>query len=229
MLATTVTPLSVSGQDLRPMSASHVKASAEDTQSPVGSQVQELIDKGWELLNSEHYSDAEATFTEAITQDPKSVDALYGRAVARYCLEKMELALEDLGQALAIDSKNLDVLFGIGFIQEKMGHTDLAIAAYNEMLVIVPDDVAIIWRVCNLHYSTKNLEGCVADLSRIIELTPDDPWAYYYRGVVHKEMGNKELAKADFQKASEVFIATNPDYQAIQDQLASLMEDQGEG
>ena len=54
---------------------------------------------------------------------------------------------------------------------------------------------------CYLQLEDK--EKALPDLDQAIELDPEYGWAYYTRGSIYMEMGEYELAEADFSKAQE--------------------------
>ena len=49
-------------------------------------------------------------------------------------------------------------------------------------------------------YKAKNYTGCLQAAQAILKVSPSNAYAFYYEGLSHMQLGNKEDAEASFQK-----------------------------
>lgn len=87
--------------------------------------------RGTRLLEAEAYEKAVPDLTEAIDHNPNDGRAFSRRSFARYRLEDLEGALEDLSVAIGIDHDDRDYV-ARGRILQKLGRLEEAIADFEE-------------------------------------------------------------------------------------------------
>ncbi len=72
----------------------------------------------------------------------------------------------------------------------------------------------------NLAYTLRkqgknNFDEALGHYNKAIELKPGIPEPYMYRGVLHVQMGNKELAQNDYEKLVAMYSSLAPELQYV--------------
>ena len=100
------------------------------------------IDRGRAHAALEHWGEAEADLSRALSLDPERAAAYTFRATARRMLNKLDMALEDLQLALALDAKDPAALLERGNVYRLMEKKDLARAGWLAAITLGPDSKA---------------------------------------------------------------------------------------
>jgi tetratricopeptide (TPR) repeat protein len=58
-------------------------------------------------------------------------------------------------------------------------------------------------------YRERAFEPAVLSFSRALELDPQRVWAFYYRGLAYRELGQYDLARADLQQILQLAPGTS--------------------
>jgi tetratricopeptide (TPR) repeat protein len=69
-------------------------------------------------------------------------------------------------------------------------------------------------------YANSSYNEAISYFNQSIQLDPNNAYAYYYRGMVYKSLGETEQAIADFQKC----LTLNPDAETRQEVETYLEE-----
>ena len=85
-------------------------------------------------FNSHDMVRAEFFYTEAIRINPNYIKALHKRALARYELEKIDGAFEDIKAAFALDRKNAEIHSAYSKILEKYNENTRKSKAISEKM-----------------------------------------------------------------------------------------------
>jgi tetratricopeptide (TPR) repeat protein len=98
-----------------------------------------LMQKARETADAAYYTHAERAYRQALTLNPRSVDALVGMAWIDSGRHAFEESMNWAHKALALDPKSNDAYGLIGDAQVEIGDYDAALTAYQQMLDIRPD------------------------------------------------------------------------------------------
>lgn len=93
-----------------------------------------LMQKAGETADAAYYTHAERAYNQALSLNPKSVDALTGLAWIESGRHEFEKSLDWAHKALAVDSKSNDAYGLIGDAQVEIGDYEAAYTAYQQML-----------------------------------------------------------------------------------------------
>jgi len=89
-----------------------------------------------QLLESGLYKDAIPVFTVVIRRMPELASAWRGRGVAYHNEKQLDLALEDLNEAVKLNPKYADAFRDRGLLHRDMGQKDKAIADLQTALTL---------------------------------------------------------------------------------------------
>jgi cytochrome c-type biogenesis protein CcmH/NrfG len=116
------------------------RASAlEATIAKNGRDVESRVQLGDLYFDAERFSDATKWYQEALTIDPKHVNASTDLGIAYYYMNQPDRALEQFARSLAIDPKHTKTLLNIGIVRA-FGKQDLEGAAkvWQDVIDIAP-------------------------------------------------------------------------------------------
>ncbi|MFL6539852.1 MAG: tetratricopeptide repeat protein [Chthoniobacterales bacterium] len=141
----------------------------------------------------------------ALELDPKSVHAIYNRAV--YKLQNKEDydgAIADLTRAIELDSKTADYYSDRGLARLRKQDTEGAIADFSKAIELEPKNAVALRNRALAKNVRHDADGAIADFDRAIELEPKHANAFNSRGSIKKSKGDLDGAIADFNHAIEL-------------------------
>jgi len=94
--------------------------------------LQNVIDKGLELMRKQHYEPARVQFAKAQQLAPSNSDVLYLLGTSELGLQHKFLARQDFEQALAFNPAHERALLALGELQLEAGETEVAIKAIEK-------------------------------------------------------------------------------------------------
>ncbi|MDB9448919.1 tetratricopeptide repeat protein [Dolichospermum circinale CS-547] len=148
-------------------------------------------------------------FTQAIKIDPYFCEAYYERGLVRNELEDIQGAIEDLNQAIKINPYFCEAYYERGLARDELEDIQGAIEDLNQAIKINPD----YWYFKTTFYSlgsnrfdVGDMQNAIKYFSQAIKIDPYYCEAYYERGIVRDELGEKQGAIADFQAAADIYI-----------------------
>jgi tetratricopeptide (TPR) repeat protein len=189
----------------------------------------------WEMLGHchlllEQYDEALATYDQALLFNRDGSSLYYGRAFVYLAQDDAGAALEDFERVLRLDSNHAGARYGRGLAHAADWQHEEAIADFtwviehgNEDEYIWPyfvDTHPLIDRAWS-YYELERVDEALADLDALLERIPDFHIAYYHRGLLYKELGQIERARADFEEAWRLF--PDPEWRAmVEEELEDL-------
>jgi tetratricopeptide (TPR) repeat protein len=147
----------------------------------------------------EHAAAATA-YGHAIALAPRYADFYLGRAQALERLGDYEGALRDHARILELDPSRNDVRFYRVICLHRAGHAERAIEDMLRLIELEPDDHHNYRILGKMRIEAGQQKQAVVDLTRSLELSPD-ALTFAHRGRARWEMGERELALADFEEA----------------------------
>ncbi|MBC6480408.1 MAG: tetratricopeptide repeat protein [Hormoscilla sp. GM7CHS1pb] len=158
----------------------------------------------WRLFD---YKEAVAAFDEAIKRKPKFEQAWYARGLALKEQEKYQAAMASFDEATEINPKFYEAWRERGDALNLLQRYREALASLDKAININPKDSGLyLLRGFMLQNLERYAEAVEAN-SKAIDIKPH-PFAYNNMGVARYNLGDKEGAIADYNKAIEI----KPDY-----------------
>ncbi len=180
------------------------------------SSAQQWVEYGNQLYRLGEYPKAVIAFNQAITLQPKSLDAYYGKGLALLYSGNGSAPLAAFNIAIDLVPSNSQSKFyylwkyrsialqKLGDSpQERLRQRKRALIATSEAIRLEPEDVILLNEKANLLSELGDKKGAIAIYDLIIA-KGGKAWAYYNRGVNKSELGNKKGAIADYDTAIRI-------------------------
>jgi tetratricopeptide (TPR) repeat protein len=113
--------------------------------------------------------------------------------------------------------------FWRGIESRQEGKSDLAMEEFTKAIELNPDYDLAYYNRALLYYFDRDLARSLEDYSKALELSPDNPYWTYERGFIHAELGHREEAIADLERALDLGLVGS-DKQRVEDALAQLRQ-----
>ncbi|AFY73461.1 tetratricopeptide repeat protein [Synechococcus sp. PCC 7502] len=169
---------------------------------------QEYILKGTELTDRGKYFDAILEYTKAIDQDPQNPLLYYDRGVALSHLHKYEAAIADYTQAIKLKSNFVEAYKNRGLVYaQSQSYQELkqAVIDYDQAIKLAPQDAtSYLGKGLALFRQGKN-DAAIMAVTQANEINPELAIAYFLRASIYIELGNRELALSNYQKAATLY------------------------
>ncbi|KAI9131397.1 serine/threonine-protein kinase [Acaryochloris sp. CCMEE 5410] len=161
--------------------------------------------RGVSKYNLKDLQGALSDYDQALRIDPKREDTLRNRGRIHYDLGKFRAALADYDQAIRLDGKHANAYNGRAHAKGKLGDWKGELADFDKALEL-DDQLIDSYNGRGLaQYNRKNYREAIQDYNRALRIEPDYAVAYFNRGFVKEVQNDVEGAKADFQKAADLY------------------------
>jgi tetratricopeptide (TPR) repeat protein len=171
-----------------------------------------------DYLAQAEYANAAMAANEAIL-DTGANDAYAHRRLGsiRMARNEPDLAVYHLEQSVELNPTDVPTWIDLGNLYDlrgevylKMGDLDLAIADYSKAIELYPeDDLAYAFRAsCYIDIGGEDkIALALEDLERAIAFNSNNAVAYFLRGQIHHNRGDRSRAIADYTKVIELVPA----------------------
>lgn len=161
--------------------------------------------RGVSKYNLKDLEGALSDYDQALRIDPKREDTLRNRGRTHYDLGQYRAALTDFDEAIRLDGENAKAYNGRAHAKGKLGDWKGELADFDKALEL-DDQLVDAYNSRGLaQYNRKNYREAIQDYNAAIRLEPDYAVAYFNRGFVKEVQNGIEGAKADFQKAADLY------------------------
>ena len=148
---------------------------------------------------------AEASFRQALRDDPASAEALYGLGSVYLKQEKNPEARENFERATKLPASYPDTLANswnnLGLLATREGRTIEAIPYFQEALKLNPDHLIALENLGNAYRQQKKWDDARILLERAVAVGPGDPEANYSLGMVFAQLNDNNRAYEYLQRA----------------------------
>jgi tetratricopeptide (TPR) repeat protein/peroxiredoxin len=165
---------------------------------------------------------AEASFQQALRDDPASAEALYGVGSVYLNQNKNEAARDAFERTVKLQAGYPDTLpdawNNLGVLDTREGRIDDAIQQFQWALRRNPQHLAALENLGNAYRAQKNWEEARKSFERALNLAPNDPEANYGLGMVFAQTDDTGKAYDYLQRA----LKSRPDYPEALNNLGIL-------
>jgi tetratricopeptide (TPR) repeat protein len=177
---------------------------------------------GFVYFERGYFEQAEAFFGQALKNDPKSAEALYGLGSAYLQQQKTKDARECFQRALQLHAgypgTPPNAWNNLGILAAREGDTDVAIQYFQRAIQIDPAHSIALQNLGRAYRQKKDWPQAKRMLERALALNPDDPEANYSLGMVYAQQNETERAYDYLQQA----LAARPAYPEALNNLGIL-------
>lgn len=161
--------------------------------------------------------------TGKVSQKPKDRDAdtYLSKGFALFEKKDYQGAINNFDQAIKLNSSDAKAYNYRGLARSDLGDKQGAIADYNQAIKLNPND-----NRGKIRAQLGDMKGALADGDQAIKLEPNNAEAYLLRGAAHYELGDKQGAIKDVQKAGELYQqqGNQENYQKVLQALSLLQQ-----
>ncbi len=158
------------------------------------SQINKYIRQALKLQNPQQQI---VLLDEALTIDPKHLDALFYRAIAKYNLEDYDAAILDFTKIIFYEP-DADSYYNRGNCKFNLLDYQGALLDYEKALELDPDLIGTYFNLGNTKFYLGNYKAAVSDFNKVIRSFPSDYKAYSQRALAHMKLEHYKLAFKDF-------------------------------
>ena len=154
-----------------------------------------------------NYSDALIDFNEAIRRDTAFLQAYENRGVTKFYLHDYKGAIEDYNKALEINPEDYNTFGRRGWAKLYMNDCSGAIYDFTKALEGVEDESQYYNIRGQAKYYLKDYKGAIDDFTAVIRTVGAGRYhksiAYYWRGLIKIDLGQKESGCADLARSAK--------------------------
>jgi tetratricopeptide (TPR) repeat protein len=157
------------------------------------------------FFQREYFGQAEASFRQALRDDPTSAEAFYGVGSACLNLGKMAEARASFRRAVELVPSYPDTLpnawNNLGLLSTREDRTGDAIGYFQQALKVNPDHLIALENLGNAYRQQKNWEQARKVLEHAVAVSPSDPESNYSLGMVFAQTDDAARAYEYLQRA----------------------------
>ena len=177
---------------------------------------------GFVFFERGYFEQSEQFFQQALKDDPKSAEALYGLGSSYLQQQKTRDAKDCFQRVLELHASYPGTLpnawNNLGILAGREGNPDLAIQYFQHALQIDPEHSIALQNLGSAYRQKKDWPQAKRFLEHALALNPDDPEANYSLGMVYAQQNDTERAYDYLQRA----IASRPSYPEALNNLGIL-------
>ena len=159
-------------------------------------------------------------YNSVLAEVPNNHDLLYARALLAEKLGDLATTERDLRQVINEDPNNFHALNALGYtLADRTERLQEAVELIQKALELAPDEAAIIDSMGWAQFRLGNLDAAATHLRRAYELSEQDPEVAAHLGEVLWTQGQRDEARALWEKARKA----HPDNKPLQNTLQRLL------
>ena len=174
--------------EITPMGESFTIFDYEGIQQ-IDTDLDELNDKGLDLMHNEKYEEAISMFDEIIEKDPSYIYAYSNKGLVLENLERYDEALESFDKVLEIDPNYVIALYNKGLLLNDLERYREAIPYLDRALAVEPDAIDALTEKGYSLLSLKNYEDAISYFDKVLLIEPGDIDALFYKGFSLADLG----------------------------------------
>jgi Tfp pilus assembly protein PilF/peroxiredoxin len=165
---------------------------------------------------------AEASFQQALREDPSGAEALYGVASVYLNQNKNAAARDAFERTIRLQANYPDTLpdawNNLGVIATREGKIENSVQQFQQALQLNPHHLAALDNLGNAYRALKEWDDARKTFERALEFAPNDPEANYGLGMVFAQGNDTGKAYEYLQRA----LKSRPDYPEALNNLGVL-------
>jgi tetratricopeptide (TPR) repeat protein len=217
----------ITERELRKIKANSIKGRVLITSDYPNTFEDDYTTRGISRLNQGNYQNAIDDFSKIIELNTNNASAYLYRGHARTNLKDYAGAIADYNLAIQLDPNLAHAYAGRGILRhDYFKDYEGAFSDLNRAIDLDPKYFpAYNNRGLIRHQYFKDYLGAITDYNLAIELAPHNPWSYHNRGLSYYMLGDKQQARADWEKAAKLYrqLVNQPGYEQMIDNINNLL------
>jgi tetratricopeptide (TPR) repeat protein len=161
----------------------------------------ELVTQGVQAGIAGKKQKAVSLFTESIAADSSNSDAFFERGVVYYELKNYAAAIKDFNKAISLYPEDARIYSFRSLAYAEIPDYRSALADVDQALRIIESNADYVNRAI-LRELMEDFDGALSDYNKAIAMDGSDMDSYYYRGLLHQQLGNQAQGCADLKIAA---------------------------
>lgn len=153
-----------------------------------------------------------------IKASPKNAELYFERALFNYENGNQPKAMADIYSAILLDSINAKYYYLGGDLFADAGDINKAIALMSKGISLMPEDEELYIKATEFNFLAGNHQSALNFVNDLLELNSYNADAYFFKGLIYKDIKNTDKAISAFQTCVEV----DPEYYNAYMQLALI-------
>lgn len=162
-----------------------------------------------EIKKTEAKDDIKKQYSESamldslIKKEPENDLLYYERAMYYAKIDFVPKALVDILSAIKLNPSEAKYHLMAGDIYINMGQGEDAIKTIESAIRILPEDEELRIRIVQYHYFLKDYQKALITANDLLKMNKNNANAYFFKGMIHKEIDNIDKAISNFQTCVE--------------------------
>jgi Tfp pilus assembly protein PilF len=178
-----------------------------------------LLDTAISQHHAGRFAEAEKLYREILTADPNCVDAWNLMGLLASQLNKHEVAIKCLHNALQFNPNSAEIHYNLGMALQGLHRFEEAIASYQRVVEIEPTHARAYNNIGTVLKDQSKFPEAVAYLNHTLELDPNMAQAYCNLGNILQAQSRWDDARPYFERA----IALDPNFAAAHTNYAMVL------
>jgi tetratricopeptide (TPR) repeat protein len=155
-------------------------------------------------LDQQDYTSALDLFGQAITIQPKNVEAWFGQALALHYLNRTDEEIQAYQQVLAIDPAQTGALQNLGNAYLKQKKAELAVSCYLRAVQREPRSEDLHYNLGVAYAGLKQYDKAVESYKKVLSINPDSGAAHNGLAICYYLTGDKKNARIHAVRAQQL-------------------------
>lgn len=181
------------------------------------------LQEGIELHRNGQLQQAELIYQQILQVNPENAEVLHLLGTIAHQVEKYDLAINLINEAIEIDSNQSSFFNNLGLTLQKQGRFEEAVQAYKQTIDLNSESSECYYNLGITLNDQGKLEEAIQAYQRAIEINPNHIEACNSLGIAFKDLGKLEESVQAYQDA----IRINPNHGPTHNNLGNVLRDQG--
>jgi tetratricopeptide (TPR) repeat protein len=149
-----------------------------------------------------------SAFEEVLARDPKNMKAQDNLGLSLEAKDQAEPAIAAYKKAIELDEStpmhSEQPYLNLGSLLAKSSRYEEAIPLLTKAVEIAPGQFKVHYELARAYFDSNRFEPARQQAEKAVELDPKDSSGHYLLGRIYQRLGQKDLAKKQFQTTSEL-------------------------
>ena len=173
------------------------------------------------LKETHQYADAESYYKKSLSIQANQPDALTNYGLLMQVNAQLDEAINLHKKALQLAPAHTIALYNLAYALDEKGENETSLHIYYKVIELVPHHIRALCDIARILSKMEQAEKALPYLQLAMEINPNDEHIHLNFGIVHRTMGNFDLAEYSFNETTRI----NPKNQTAAYLLACMKGD----